>query len=527
MTKRKIETIDLFTLKSILVKDSISLLQDLLESNKKPVLQVKFDATHSGRLTNRRVYPGRHMKNSVNSFLEPYPKPILKHHNDESDPIGRIISATYVQLKKGDDFKFDYKNPTEDTGSGFIKLSGNIVDVDAIEKFIDGRYNTVSTRQAFDSMLCSICGKDFFETDSEDEEPCRHFPGRTYTVDKKNFLCYGITGPLRYREVSIVNIPGDDQAQTTGFELIHQDNEEPLTIHCKEEDMLTIFDVSLSDGFKSVQLLETEEYTSVSSEDRKELTGKTIISTSPHFKVKEQKSMESNNKDQDKDLDKQNKSVDDSQNKDKTSSEENTDNKNITDTKTSGDSNKSDDQSNSDTNAMEGVVAPEQGNSGDNDQEDVEDATPKVDKELSAKIARLEKDVKDKEEELTRVRNSLSEKDTELKKALATNLVYTKVFLKKPDVSSVKNSEEMDALITKYSERSIESLKDSITDLAPELINQKGIVKFSAKELLSKSSPDKPVRDGSPVKKEKPQLRPKTKQEVRQETVKRAESFIN
>ena len=52
--------------------DALELFSDAASSKtEKPVLSVSIDATHSGRLTNMRVYPGARVKRSMKSFLEP------------------------------------------------------------------------------------------------------------------------------------------------------------------------------------------------------------------------------------------------------------------------------------------------------------------------------------------------------------------------------------------------------------------------------------------------------------------------
>ena len=174
-----------------------------------------------------RVYPGRHMRDSASTFMEPVPKPVLKHHRDEEDAIGRVSSAEFIQLKNGDAFDFDYREPSEGRGSGFIKLGLDIMDRDAMEQFADGRIRQFSTRQAFQSVHCSICGEDIADSMSFLGSSHEHKVGEVYSSDEagdthgdKDYLCYLITGPLTYREVSSVNIPGDDASDINGFEII-------------------------------------------------------------------------------------------------------------------------------------------------------------------------------------------------------------------------------------------------------------------------------------------------------------------
>lgn len=208
-------------------------------------LRVKISATHAGRLThNYAMYLPAYMKDSVSSYTSDYPKPLLVHHDKHSDPIGRIVSAQYVDTsglaketlhdkmafdvrgrKQGiitrkliDDFVggglpwikqasivTDYLHryvTDSDTfqGLGYIELIANVVDPDAIQKVLDGRYLTGSVSFDSDKALCSVCKKEWVS-----EGPCDHQPGRTYD----EMLCYLIMGNMDFREYSFVNLPAD------------------------------------------------------------------------------------------------------------------------------------------------------------------------------------------------------------------------------------------------------------------------------------------------------------------------------
>jgi len=199
-------------------------------------LSVSILATNSGSLVNNRVYKGIHMMDAVSTWYKPYPRPILTHHADGAgmfgppaeDPKGRVTSAAFTQLKKGKSFENDYKRPIEGgMGSGFITVEALITDPDAIQKILDGRYLTVSSSQTTNSMTCSICGNDWFQ------DECEHWPGRTFEIEvgkgkkkeTKEFFCYGIAGPLVYRELSFVNVPAQVNAKVIGvLEKDAQDN---------------------------------------------------------------------------------------------------------------------------------------------------------------------------------------------------------------------------------------------------------------------------------------------------------------
>lgn len=211
----------------------------LLDANAEAVsgLRVKIRATNSGCIVNGRVYKGIHMREAVDTWLKPYPRPILVHHADGGgmfgpdpvDPKGRVESAEFIQVRKGRGFENDWKSPAKDggMGSGYIEVIANITDADAIQKILDGRYLTVSSSQTTNEMTCSICGQDWFK------DYCEHSPGNTYEIEvgkgknkkTREYFCYGICGPLVYRELSFVNVPAQVNAQVLGvLEPDAQDN---------------------------------------------------------------------------------------------------------------------------------------------------------------------------------------------------------------------------------------------------------------------------------------------------------------
>lgn len=219
-----------------LFTDSKMLMNDLFGSGAptngyKVVSQIR--ATHSGYLCNNRVYPGKHMSDSVGTWCDSahggtasFNKPVLIHHRQSdgggmfgggipaADPIGRVISAKFDKVKDGDEFLNDYRKPATGTdfGSGFITLTASITDPEAIQKVIDGRYDSVSVGFNTQNAICSICGEDWLNPKKDSD--CDHQPGMRYEEEKNSYLCYLVTGPMDYREVSYVNVPAQPNAKT-------------------------------------------------------------------------------------------------------------------------------------------------------------------------------------------------------------------------------------------------------------------------------------------------------------------------
>ena len=146
--------------------DNMKLLQDMA-SGKVHVaaLDVEMEATHSG-----------------------------KNHNDCSEPLGRIIQSWY--------------GPSELTDErSAIHLKTRVTDQDAIPKFLDGRYSTVSIGGTMGTVTCNICGKTILKDGKF--KFCGHWRGESY----KDEMCYWGAKDITYHEVSTVNNPADDFAQ--------------------------------------------------------------------------------------------------------------------------------------------------------------------------------------------------------------------------------------------------------------------------------------------------------------------------
>jgi hypothetical protein len=217
---------DRLTYKDVAVlSDAQQYVGDLLkDTGKKISLAVLSNATYSGYYLNGRVYPAKYMKAGTPTWTDaehggvsPYNAPVLKRHDDDSDPIGRVVWAEYHQIKQGADWVEDWKSPAMglQKGSGYIRLTLNITDADEIPKFLDNRHKTLSTSAVSENLVCSICGQDVMKT----RDYCGHTPGQEYTpldegplAGRDSAMCYFITGPKKYKEVSVVWNPAQPHA---------------------------------------------------------------------------------------------------------------------------------------------------------------------------------------------------------------------------------------------------------------------------------------------------------------------------
>jgi hypothetical protein len=165
------------------------------------------EAIHSGLTRNYTFYPAQNLEKSTDSWTTPYLKPVIKNHNTDEEPNGRVLSATFKQSNIA---------PDKQT----IQLELEIIDPDAIQKVLDGRYQTLSIGGNTSSAVCSICGKDLVK-----EGYCGHMKGRVYESKQ----AYWIIGEMEFDEISWVNVPADRNAQVIQKDISPQQKESAST----------------------------------------------------------------------------------------------------------------------------------------------------------------------------------------------------------------------------------------------------------------------------------------------------------
>lgn len=243
------------------VKDSTS------PSGKSLIAQIEM--THSGIVTrNMGFYLPDNMRKGAPSFIKDYKKPVLVGHDSDTDPVGRVIQADYVDtsftyiqndkylssLMRFQDKKETKKNSMTDfvqhvigeyngrdnyRGLGHILGTLKITDEAAIQKVLDERYLTVSISMSSDSAFCSECGTDWVS-----EGPCEHERGQVYDSGIPVVL---IPGNQTYNHVGFVSEPADKYAAGfKGVELIENDSVKQLdsVIHVKNTNFADKFSIA-------------------------------------------------------------------------------------------------------------------------------------------------------------------------------------------------------------------------------------------------------------------------------------------
>lgn len=157
-------------------------------------LIVEIAAIHEGLTSNYNNYSAAELEKALQSWVEPYPKPIILNHDLNTEPIGRVMAA---------------KMDTEADGSAYVRLQVAITDPVAAQKVLDKRYLTGSVGGRAGKALCSISGEDL-ATEDESGRPkaVRYKKGKVY----KGKLAYIDMQDISFKEYSFVNQPADSKS---------------------------------------------------------------------------------------------------------------------------------------------------------------------------------------------------------------------------------------------------------------------------------------------------------------------------
>jgi len=198
-------------------------------------LHVWLEATHSAIINrNNRVYIPSRMRDGAANFLKGKKAPILKHHDTDSDPVGKIVSAEYIdtipqELTNDPNIAvlLDSEAPIRKQvrtiatlmrnksfqdenwrGLGYLKVGAVIIDPTTIDQIESGLFDAVSVGFGSNHDFCSICFADWL--DSADGI-CEHIPGKIYKDEESGVerRCQLIPGDMLLRETSLVNFDAD------------------------------------------------------------------------------------------------------------------------------------------------------------------------------------------------------------------------------------------------------------------------------------------------------------------------------
>lgn len=207
------------------VMDEENLINDV-KSGQINSIDVTFEATHSGRNLNDAVYSSESMANDCSTFMYPYAKPLIKNHDSYTEPIGRVVASD-----------FDKSEFVEDRDT--INVTFRVSDQDAMQKFADGRYKTMSIGAQAKHIKCNVCGKDILKDNRL--KFCGHWRGERYADQVATWTMTD----MEYKEGSVVNQPADVYAQVKKMKVNKSKGESNM--NGKSKDGLTDVDNILSD----------------------------------------------------------------------------------------------------------------------------------------------------------------------------------------------------------------------------------------------------------------------------------------
>jgi hypothetical protein len=168
---------------------------DFSESfNSKHGLIIEVAAIHEGLTSNYNHYSSEELEKALQSWVEPYPKPIILNHDLNNEPIGRVIAA---------------KMDKEADGTSFVRLQVAITDPVAAQKVLDKRYLTGSVGGRAGKAICSISGDDLATEDDSGRPRMPKFKrGKVY----KGKMAYIDMQDISFKEYSFVNLPADSKS---------------------------------------------------------------------------------------------------------------------------------------------------------------------------------------------------------------------------------------------------------------------------------------------------------------------------
>ena len=143
---------------------------------------------------NYNNYSAEELDKALQSWVEPYPKPIILNHDLNTEPIGRVMAAKMDQ---------------EADGSKFVRLQIAITDPVAAQKVMDKRYLTGSVGGRAGKAICSISGEDLAKEDASGRPKISKYKrGQVY----KGKVAYIEMQELSFKEYSFVNQPADQRS---------------------------------------------------------------------------------------------------------------------------------------------------------------------------------------------------------------------------------------------------------------------------------------------------------------------------
>ena len=187
----------------------------------------------SGLTANYNNYSAAELEKALQSWVEPYPKPIILNHDLNSEPIGRVMAA---------------KMEKEQDGAAYVRLQIAITDPVAAQKIADKRYLTGSVGGRAGKAVCSISGDDLAKEDATGKPKFPKYKrGQVY----KGKLAFIDMQDISFKEYSFVNQPADQRsgvrdAKAPGDKVAVADSDNwvakssAFVLHMDQEDIISL-----------------------------------------------------------------------------------------------------------------------------------------------------------------------------------------------------------------------------------------------------------------------------------------------
>lgn len=181
---------------------------------------------------NYNNYSAIELEKALQSWVDPYPKPIILNHDLNTEPIGRVMAA---------------RMDKEEDGSPFVRLQIAITDPIAAQKVLDKRYLTGSVGGRAGKAVCSISGEDLAAESAGRPATAKYRRGQVY----KGKLAYIDMQDISFKEYSFVNQPADGKSSVRNTTVIADKDGKPssegwvaksaaFVLHMNEEDIYSI-----------------------------------------------------------------------------------------------------------------------------------------------------------------------------------------------------------------------------------------------------------------------------------------------
>ena len=196
-------------------------------------LIIEVAAIHEGLTANYNNYSAIELEKALQSWVEPYPKPIILNHDINSEPIGRVMAA---------------RMDKEEDGSSYVRLQIAVTDPVAAQKIADKRYMTGSVGGRAGKAVCSISGNDL-AAEGEGGKPniAKFKRGKIY----KGKMAFVDMQDISFKEYSFVNQPADQRSGVRGSKSV--DGKSPVAdsenwiarssafvLHMDDDDIISI-----------------------------------------------------------------------------------------------------------------------------------------------------------------------------------------------------------------------------------------------------------------------------------------------